>query len=265
MRVNEAFKEAKKTQTKLFIPYITCGDPNTSFTKDLVKDLVKIGADIIELGVPFSDPLADGPINQRAAQRALKNEINIKDCCQLVQSLRDDSVTIPIILFTYFNPIFKFGLDNFIDFAKNAKIDAVLIVDLPFEEAQLVHKKLLDNKIGIIQLISPTTSKERLAKIYKTNPEFLYYISRTGVTGVGNKLSQSLIAEIKNLKNNTDIPIAVGFGISNPMQAKEVAGFADGVIVGSALVKELENEDLIEAREKLCKLAKDLNEAIKTC
>lgn len=265
MRVNEVFTQAKQDKKKLFIPYITCGDPTIEFTKVLVKDLVKIGADIIELGVPFSDPLADGPTNQLSAKRALESEVNIKDCCQLVQSLRDESITIPIVLFTYFNPIFKFGLDNLIDFAKNAKIDAVLIVDLPFEESESVRKKFIQNNIGFIQLVSETTSNERLNKIYQSNPEFLYYIARTGVTGVSDELSKNLEAKIKNLKNETNIPIGVGFGISTQDQAKEVASYADGVIVGSALVKMLENEDLIEAREKLCKLAKDLNEAIKTC
>lgn len=263
MRIRTLFDQAKEENRKLFIPYVTCGDPDIDTSKEIVKNLVQMGADIIELGVPFSDPLADGEVNQLSHLRALKNEVTIKDCCQFVKTLREDEIDTPVILFTYYNPLFNFGIENFIDFAKDAVIDAVLILDLPYEEMQELAQRLQEENIGIVALVAPTTTKDRLKKIYALNPEFIYYIARTGVTGVTGNLSEDIHEKLKFLKDDTSLPVAVGFGISTPEQAKSIARNADAVVVGSALVKELENPDLNIAKQNINKLAKSINTAIK--
>lgn len=263
MRIRELFNKSRENGKKLFIPYITCGDPDIDTSKEIVKELVKAGADIIELGVPFSDPLADGSVNQKSHERALANEVTIKDCCQFVKSLRDDDIVVPVILFTYYNPVYQFGIENLIDFAKDALIDAVLILDLPVEESTEIVKLLNENNIGIISLVAPTTTKERLKKIYATNPEFIYYISRTGVTGVSKNLAQDIDEKLEFLKEDSDLPIAVGFGIATPQQASQASRYADAVVMGSALVKELENPNITLAKENISKLASAVNKAIK--
>jgi len=253
--IQKVFGSAREKGRKLFIPYITCGDPDLASTVELVEKLTAIGADIIELGVPFSDPLADGATNQLSAERALQHKVNIKDCLDVVQKLRQQACQVPLVLFSYFNPIFQFGLLNFVEQAKRAGVDGVLVVDLPIEEAEEWNGLLAQQQIGSIFLVSPTTTRERLQKSIQMTTGFLYYVSRTGTTGTQATLSQTLRNEIANLRAETELPIAVGFGISTPEQAKEVASFADGVIVGSALVKLLEENDKVAAKNKLIYLA----------
>ena len=264
MRINDLFINAQLNNRKLFIPYLTCGDPDLETTKALIRELVKTGADIIELGVPFSDPIADGEINQRSAMRALKNQITLKMCCELIAILRSENITIPIVLFTYFNPVLQIGLNDFSHLANQSGIDAVLVVDLPFEESIEINSALDKQQVGNIRLISPTTSVQRLRGSATMKPEFLYYISRPGVTGTQSALSDSLADEVSNLRIHTRLPIAVGFGITTPAQAARVATFADGVIVGSALVQHLGIEDCSIRMNTIIELANAFNTAIKT-
>ena len=199
-------------------------------------ELEKAGADVIELGVPFSDPIADGAVNQEAAQRALAHGINLHEIVAGVKKLRLRS-QIPVVLFTYLNPLLAYGLESFAADCADAGVDGVLCVDLPPEEAT-DYKRLLDAKgICTIFLIAPTSSPERITKIASYSTGFVYYVSRTGVTGVRSSVETNVSDAVAQIKTHTNKPIAVGFGISTPAQAAEVAGYADGVIVGSAIVR----------------------------
>lgn len=262
MRIRELFHQAQLEKRKLFIPYITCGDPTLDITEDLVKQLTTLGADVIELGVPFSDPVADGKTNQYSAMRALKHGVSLTDCCQLIKKLRQQYCRIPMVLFTYFNPIVRLGIERFAELARECGVDAVLVVDLPVEEAGEFAIILEQHEIGRIGLISPTTTSARIQQSNLVASEFLYYVSRTGVTGVQSELSTSLAHEIDWVKGQTTLPIAIGFGISTPEQAAEVAKLADGVIVGSALVAKLETDDIVAGQRHLLALASQLRAAI---
>lgn len=229
----------------LFIPFIMAGDPALETTFDALSILSKQGADIIELGIPFSDPIADGPINQRAAEIALSHDINITSILNRVEQLRKQGILTPLILFTYLNPILAFGIASFAEKAKAAGVNGVLIVDLPPEEGSSIYKLFKDFDLEIVLLISPTTERKRLPYYFALNPAFLYYISRLGVTGVQDKLSSTLAEEVQTLRKSiANIPIAIGFGISTPEQAKAIAQIGDGVVIGSRLVETLEKEGL---------------------
>lgn len=262
MRIQELFLKAQIERDKLFIPYITAGDPLLSVTEHLVKELTILGADVIELGVPFSDPLADGPTNQKAAQRALKNKVSLKDCCQLLERLRSQGCKVPLVLFTYLNPVMKLGIYAFAALAVKSGVDAVLLVDLPIEEGEEVIKVLQKAGLGVVLLITPTTSLERIQKTAELNPEFLYYVSRTGVTGVQNQLSSTLAQELERVRAVTTVPVAIGFGISTPEHVKAAAQLAEGVIVGSSLVKELEEPDFSRGQKNLLEVARRLIEGL---
>ncbi|MEP6602750.1 MAG: tryptophan synthase subunit alpha [Spartobacteria bacterium] len=230
-KIDNCFAQLRAEKRKGFIPYICAGDPSFDITVDLALALEKSGADILELGLPFSDPLADGIVNQLAAQRALTAGATTRGVLECVRRIRARS-TIPIILYTYLNPIFQFGLEKFHSEAEAAGVDGLLILDLPPEEdvdlaiGNLVH----------IRLIAPTTPRERIATIAKNAKGFLYYVSREGVTGARENVASSLAAQVALLRELSDLPIAVGFGISTPAHAREVAQHADAVVVGSAIV-----------------------------
>ncbi len=262
MDIHALFQKAILEKRTLFIPYLTCGDPSLADTVRLVKQLDALGADVIELGVPFSDPVADGPTNQASAMRALQQGVSLYDCCDLVRQLREQQCAIPIILFTYFNPLLRFGLERFAALAKTSGVNAVLVVDLPIEEAGELSDLLIKYQIGRIALISPTTTTARIQASQAFASEFLYYVSRTGVTGEQTALSQTLPTELTRLRRETTLPIVVGFGISTPTQAKAAAALADGVVVGSALVKQLENPNKQEAMQGVIELATRLRRAI---
>lgn len=262
MNIQKLFQQAAVEKRKLFIPYLTCGDPSLADTLQLVKQLAAEGADVIELGVPFSDPVADGPTNQASAMRALQQGVSLYDCCQLVKQLREQHCFIPIVLFTYFNPLLRFGLERFAALAQASGINAVLVVDLPVEEADELADLLIQYQIGRIALISPTTTMARIQASQAFASEFLYYVSRTGVTGEQVALSSTLSTELAKVRRITTLPIVVGFGISTPTQAQAAAMLADGVVVGSALVKQLENSNRQEALQHVIDLAKRLHGAI---
>lgn len=255
--ISQTFRKLKKEGRKAFIPYVMAGDPSLEKTKEIVFLLEECGADIVELGVPFSDPLADGPTIQRASERALKNNVSLRKVISLVKDLRRDT-RIPIILMTYFNPVFKYGIDIFIKDAKDAGVDGMIIPDLPPDEAgdfiMLSRRAYLDT----IFLLAPTSTEDRIKRVTKASSGFIYYVSITGITGASLQLDGSMGLLIANIRKHTDKPVAVGFGVSTPQEASAVSKIADGVIVGSAIVKRL-HEDPAGLKDYLV----SLREAIK--
>ncbi|MFC1807759.1 tryptophan synthase subunit alpha [Candidatus Omnitrophota bacterium] len=239
-RIDKKFNELKREKKKAFIAYICAGDPDIDITKTLVLELDKAGVDIIELGVPFSDPLADGPTIQRASQRALKRKITIADILSLVKSLRG-MTDIPLILMTYYNPVHYYGVKKFVKDAKASGVDGVIIPDLIPEEADELISVSRPLDFSTIFLAAPTSSKERIKLIAKKSRGFIYYVSLTGVTGARKSLPEDVRAHVKEIKKITDKPICIGFGVSSPKQIRELAKFSDGVIVGSAIISKIEN------------------------
>lgn len=239
-RINNKFEELKSGNRGGFIPFIVAGDPDLETTKKLILLLAESGASVIELGVPFSDPVADGVTIQASAERALRNSISVKAILEVVSETRKKSCETPIILFSYFNPILQFGLDNFAEQAKESGIDGILITDLVPEEAEEFRSILAEKDLALIMLAAPTSSDERLKKICDKASGFVYAVSRAGVTGAKTDLSSEAENLVKRLRNFTDLPIAVGFGISNFDQIKETLKYADAAVVGSAIVKEIE-------------------------
>jgi len=234
---------------KTFVAYLTAGDPSLAATERFIRAAEEGGADILELGVPHSDPVADGPVNLAAASRALAHGTSLRDILALVKRVKPK---IKIVIFTYFNPVLRLGIDTFAKLASEAGVYGVLIVDLPPEEGQEYARALRSQGVNTIFLASPTTDPERLKAIREVGTGFLYYVSRMGVTGTQDKLSETLSNEITELKKVIALPIYVGFGISTLEQVKTVAQFADGVVVGSALVKLIaESKTVEEAETKL--------------
>lgn len=261
-RLDSLFQKLQSKKQKAFVAYITAGDPSLQKTVELVLTIEKAGANIIELGVPFSDPLADGVVNQLAAQRALNSGTTLHGILDAVREIRKKS-QIPIVFFTYYNPIFHFGLKKFLIEAEKAGADGALILDLPPEEAEREWPK--DSPMKRISLIAPTTPKTRVAAIVKTSGGFIYYVSRTGVTGMQDKVASELSQHIQMIRSQTPLPICVGFGISNPEQAKAVAQIADGVVVGSAIVDQIDKHGSEgDLSEKVFQFVQPMTQAAKS-
>jgi tryptophan synthase alpha chain len=235
-RIGKKFNELQAQKGKALIIYLTAGDPSLETTEKLILVLEKAGVDILEIGVPFSDPTADGPVIQEAAQRSLKTGTTLAGVLQLIAEVRKIS-QIPIVLFGYFNPIFAYGTEKFARDAARAGVDGVLVVDLPPEEAPELKKHTDAAGIDFISLIAPTTGTRRAKKIAATATGFLYYISITGVTGTAAPKLGGIKADLKKIRKISSLPIAVGFGISSPEQARQIGRLADGIVAGSALVK----------------------------
>jgi tryptophan synthase alpha chain len=225
---------------KGFIPYITAGDPSLEATERIVLELERSGADIIELGVPFSDPIADGPVIQRASERALANHVSVRDCLELVRRVRQQS-EVPIVLFSYLNPLLSLGLERLGDELRNAGVDGVLATDLVPEEANEFRAAMQAAGIDLIFLIAPTSTDERIKRIAEASSGFVYAVSRTGVTGVQQSLSEAAANLVQRVRRFTDLPVAVGFGVSTPEHVAEVWQHADAAVVGSRIVAEIEN------------------------
>lgn len=238
-RIDRAFNKLKRSGKKAFIAYITAGDPNIDITERLIYSLAEAGVDILEVGIPFSDPLADGPTIQSASERALKNKINIPKILQLLKRIRKHT-EIPICLMTYFNPVFKFGQRQLPLKMYQVGIDGIIVPDLPPEEAVILMDSCRRNQIDLIFLLSPTSSEHRMRLISKHSNGFIYLVSLTGVTGTRDRLPSEIRDNIKKIRSITNKPVCVGFGISNPKQARSVAKYSDGVIVGSAIIKIIE-------------------------
>lgn len=239
-RIDEKFKQLKADGRGGFIPFIVAGDPDLETTKELILLLAESGASVIELGVPFSDPVADGVTIQAAAERALRNRISVETILKTVREIRDLGCETPLILFSYFNPILQFGLKNFARKAKESGVDGILITDLVPEEAGKFRQILAEKELALIMLAAPTSSDERLQKICDKASGFVYAISRSGVTGAKTDLSAEAKDLVGRIRKFTDLPVAVGFGITSYDQITEVCRYADAAVVGSAIVAEIE-------------------------
>jgi tryptophan synthase alpha chain len=239
-RIQEAFASLKRAGRGGFVPFITAGDPDIATTEHLLIELAAAGADIIELGVPFSDPVADGETIQRASERALRNGVTLRDALKCAARAREH-IDVPIVLFSYFNPLLKFGEEKLAKEAKQAGVDGVLVTDLIPEEAQNWTETLVQFDLDPIFLVAPTTSDDRLKQIVRQARGFLYAVSRAGVTGARDELSRDAEALVKRVRSVSTLPVAVGFGISTAKQVGEVWHFADAAVIGSAIVREIEN------------------------
>jgi len=238
-RIENKFRKLKAVRRKAFIPFVTAGDPDITTSLEVVVMLAKNGADIIELGVPFSDPMADGPTIQASSQRALENGVTLRDILQMVRKLRIDT-DVPIVLFSYLNPLYRYGFDKLATEAAEAGIDGILVTDVVDEEAAEISDCLRTKNIDLISLIAPTTTDERLEKIAARSNGFLYAVSRTGVTGAQKETGDAAETLVRRTRGFTKLPIAVGFGISTPEQIADVWSYADAAVVGSAIVKQIE-------------------------
>jgi tryptophan synthase alpha chain len=238
-RIEKAFAELKKKNEKALIFYLTAGDPDLEKTYELVLALDRAGVDILELGVPFSDPTADGPVIQAASQRALKGGASLAAVLELIGRIRKVS-DIPIVLFSYYNPIFVFGNALFAEKAKASGVDGILVLDLPMEEAGELRRFTDPAGIAFVSLVAPTTDDGRIGHIVRNAGGFIYCISMTGVTGTGMPDLKDVGKDIERIKRQSSLPAVVGFGISMPAQAVEIARFADGIVLGSAFVKLIE-------------------------
>jgi len=238
-RIKSRFQTLQQQGRKALIPYLTAGDPEPAFTVPLMHAMVKAGADILELGVPFSDPMAEGPVIQHAMERALAHQVSISDVIAMVKQFRETDTTTPVLLMGYLNPIEVTGYETFVRLAVTAGVDGVLLVDLPPEEATELSR-FADGQLDTVFLVSPTTTEQRTKLIAQASSGFVYYVSLKGVTGAGNLDTEQVGARVEQIKRYTDLPVGVGFGIKDADTAVQIASVADAVIVGSALVKLVE-------------------------
>jgi tryptophan synthase alpha chain len=237
-RIDGCFSRLKREAKKGFVVYIGAGDPNLQMTRELALKFDRMGVDILELGVPFSDPLADGLVNQLAAQRGLESGTTPPKVLSTVSEIRRES-EIPVVLYIYFNLIHKYGMEKFVAEAASAGVDGLLVLDLPPEESANYETLMKQNGLRNIYLVAPTTPDERIELIVKRASGFVYYVSREGVTGMQQQVSSTIEKMTAQIRAHTDLPIAVGFGISTPEQARTVALKAEAIVVGSAIVNEI--------------------------
>ena len=238
-KIEQKFNLLNDSERTALVCYITAGDPSIDSTENIVLELEKSGADIIELGIPFSDPMADGPTIQLASERALAGGTTLNDVLNIVKNIRKNS-DIPLILFGYYNPFFTYGLERFAKDAKEAGADGVLVVDLPPEESGEFKQHLDENGLNLIFLLAPTSNEERIKLVSENSGGFIYLVSLTGVTGSRPEMEYSLTSLTREIKERSKLPVGIGFGVSSPEQAREISSFADAVIVGSALVRIIE-------------------------
>jgi tryptophan synthase alpha chain len=237
-RIVERFARLEKHKQKGFIVYIGAGDPNLEATRQLALAFDQVGVDVLELGVPFSDPLADGLVNQLAAQRGLESGTTPAKVLETVRTIRKDS-QIPIVFYIYFNLLHRYGFQKFISDAAKAGVDGLLVLDLPPEESGNYESMMREAGLCVIYLVAPTTPEDRIELIVKRGTGFIYYVSREGVTGMQSKVSDTIAQMTTKIRAHTQLPIAVGFGISNPDQARTVAASAQAIVVGSAIVNQI--------------------------
>jgi tryptophan synthase alpha chain len=245
--IAQAFAARRAQGRPALIPYVTAGHPLAGSTVAVLDTIAGAGADVIELGIPFSDPLADGPTIQRSSFRSLRNGTTVRRVLEDLATFREDS-DIPIVLFTYLNPVMRYGLARFLEDAVAAGAQGLLVTDLPTGADPELERAVIDCPLDLIRLVAPTTPIERVGKVAQGGSGFLYYISRTGVTGARREVREALAREVELVRSSVELPVAVGFGISTPRQAAQVGSVADGVVVGSALVQTLESEGLESAR-----------------
>ena len=234
-KIHTVFQKCKEEKRACFIAYLCAGDPNFEFSLEACKTLIESGVDILELGVPFTDPLADGLTNQLAAQRALESGMNNDKVFNLVKAIREYS-SIPIVFYTYFNLVFSTGIDKYISRSRDAGVDALLTLDLPPEEASDYLNECRKKSMQTVFIVSPTTPEKRIKKICDVTTAFVYYVSREGVTGEQSSIADGVASKIKLIKEFTELPVVGGFGISNSSHVKKLSKFSDGVVVGSSIV-----------------------------
>jgi tryptophan synthase alpha chain len=262
-RIDARFAELRSAGKKAFVAYVCAGDPSLDATIDIVLALERAGVDVVELGVPFSDPLADGVVNQMAADRALKAGASTPGVLDMIRRLRERS-QVPLVLFTYLNPVYTYGYERFHVDAAAAGADGVLVLDLPPDEAAQNAELKPAPQLRHIQLIAPTSPPERIADIARSAEGFVYYVSRLGVTGAQAEIATGIAEQVAIIRNATQVPVCVGFGVSNPQQAAEIASKADGVVVGSAIVKLIEQNGLsADCAAKVEAFVKPLVDAVK--
>ena len=262
IRISNRFAELQSEGLSALVPYVTCGFPSADASVDVLSAIDEAGGDVLELGIPFSDPLADGPTIQASTHRALDGGMTVARTLEVMAGFRAVSDT-PVVLFSYVNPLLSYGLESFLKDAEEAGAQGLLLTDLPTGADPGVEDTILDSSLDLIRLIAPTTEPERVSTVANSGQGFLYYISRTGVTGAREALSDTLAAEVSALKSRVDLPLAVGFGISTPEQAALVAGVADGVVVGSALIKALDDGGIAEASRMLASMRSAMDEGRK--
>jgi tryptophan synthase alpha chain len=257
--IAEAFDRMKSRGEKGFIPFITAGDPDLQTTFDLMVTLAEHGATIIELGVPFSDPMADGPVIQRSSQRALKKGVSLHGIIELIRGFKKEVYNLPpIVLFSYLNPLWRYGLEKLAVAAFYAELDGVLVTDVIGDEAAAIRSLFARNNVDLISLVAPTTTEERLRDITASASGFIYAISRAGVTGARNEASADAETLVERIKQFTDLPVAVGFGISTRAQIEDVWRYADAAVVGSAIVAEIEKCNGTDVVPSLDRFLRDL-------
>lgn len=262
-RIDARFAELRSAGKKAFVAYVCAGDPTLDATIDIVLALERAGVDVVELGVPFSDPLADGVVNQMAADRALKAGASTAGVLDMIRRLRERS-QVPLVLFTYLNPVYTYGYERFHVDAAAAGADGVLVLDLPPDEAAQNAELKPAPQLRHIQLIAPTSPPERIADIARSAEGFVYYVSRLGVTGAQAEIATGIAEQVAIIQKATQVPVCVGFGVSNPEQAATIASKADGVVVGSAIVKLIEQNGLsADCAAKVEAFVKPLVDAVK--
>ncbi len=234
-------------QKPALVAYVTCGDPDLATTRDVILAAIEAGADVIELGVPFSDPLADGPVIQRASERALKHGTSLSQVLKLTAEIREHSQAVGLVVFSYLNPILRMGMSKFCSVARYAGVDGALITDLPVEEAGEYLREMEKNDLAPVFLAAPTSTDARLQRVAADSRGFVYAVSRTGVTGAQQQMPEDAAALVARIRNYTELPVAVGFGISTPEQFRAVGKFADAAVIGSAIVQIIEQNPGREA------------------
>ena len=238
-RIDDTFARLKSENKKAFVAYVMAGDPNYDTSLDLVKGLPSAGVDIIELGLPFTDPMADGPTIQLAGQRALEAGMTLEKTLQMARDFRATEATTPIVLMGYYNPIYSRGVDKFLVDAKEAGIDGLIVVDLPPEEDDELCIPAQQAGLNFIRLATPTTDDKRLPKVMQNTSGFVYYVSITGITGAAAAQATDVAPEVARIKVASNLPVIVGFGVRTPETAKDIASVADGTVVGSAIIAEM--------------------------
>ncbi|MDX1583736.1 MAG: tryptophan synthase subunit alpha [Thermoanaerobaculia bacterium] len=239
-RIDDLFRRLRKERRCGFIAYVTCGDPSIDATVEIIRAVAEAGADAIELGVPFSDPIADGPTIQAASQRALAHGTTLGHCLDVARRVREKT-DIPLILFSYLNPLMRYGFDRLAKDAAESGVDSILVTDLPPEDATDLRKAMKGEGLGIVFLLAPTSSKKRISSVDKASTSFIYYVSTTGVTGARNDLDSSLLERLDEIRESVRKPLAVGFGVSKHEHYRMLAGRCSAVVVGSAIVRAIDD------------------------
>ncbi|MFP4474241.1 MAG: tryptophan synthase subunit alpha [Desulfatibacillaceae bacterium] len=257
----KTFRTLADRNESALVGFVTAGDPDRHRSMEIIRAMCDNGVDILELGVPFSDPTADGPVIQRSSQRALKKGMNLAGVLEMVREIRTFS-EVPVVVFSYYNPILSYGLSRFYDDATSVGADGVLVVDLPHEESDEMVDQWSGEALDLIRLVAPTTPRDRMKDIADRSSGFLYLVSMTGVTGSGGLNTEAVAAIVEGLKSVTDLPVAVGFGISTPEQVTAVARVAEGVVVGSAFERLIEeNQDSPDLVDRMAEYTRSLKQA----